>query len=207
MVCLAGSVCKPFPSFIRIAALLCLFPSYLISPCALAAPAQAPSAQSTEPKKTPQDSNTPPAEQILSSYEGQAVTSVEIAGRPDLKTSDFEPKFVQKTGQPFAREKVDATLAALKSSGQFQNVRVQVEPLSNGLRVLFILDPAVYYGIFQFPGAERYPYSRLIQVSNYTSQIPYDAATVEQDRQRLLRFFRQEGHFKAEVTTSLQTDT
>jgi len=171
-----------------------------------AARAQAPSPQSTEPKKTPQDFNTPPAEQILSSYEGQMVTSVEIAGRPDLKTSDFEPKFAQKEGQPFVREKVDATAAALKSTGQFQSVRVEVEPLSNGLRVLFILDPAVYYGIFQFPGADRYPYSRLIQVSNYTSQAPYDAATIEQDRQRLLRFFRQEGYFKAEITTNLQID-
>ena len=30
----------------------------------------------------PQDSNTPPAEQILASYEGQTVTSIDIAGRP-----------------------------------------------------------------------------------------------------------------------------
>ncbi|WP_162601096.1 outer membrane protein assembly factor [Occallatibacter savannae] len=135
------------------------------------------------------------------------MTSVEIAGRPDLKTSDFQSKFAQKEGQPFAREKVEATAAALRETGRFQKVRIQVEPLSNGLRVLYVLEPAVWYGIFQFPGAERYPYSRLIQVSNYTSQAPYDSATVEQDRQRLLRFFRQEGYFKADVTTSLQTDT
>src|SRR6185503_15651365 len=71
----------------------------------------------------------------------------------------------------------------------------------------FVLEPAVYYGIFQFPGAERFPYSRLIQVSNYISQAPYDASSVEQDRQRLLRFFRQEGYFQAEVSTSLQSDS
>ena len=206
MVCSAGSARNSFPSLIRIAALLCLLLLSRIASRVPSALAQAPSTQSAEAKKTPQDSNTPPAEQILSSYEGQAVTSVEIAGRPDLKTSDFGKKFAQKEGQPFAREKVNATAAALKSTGQFQNVRVQVEPLSNGLRVLFILDPAVYYGIFQFPGAERFAYSRLIQVSNYTSQAPYDAATIEQDRQRLLRFFRQEGYFKANVTTSLQID-
>ena len=185
----------------------CLLPLSLIAPRMIPAQTNSPSAQSTPPKETPQDSNTPPAEQILSSYEGQAVTSVEIAGRPDLKTADFEPKLAQKAGQPFAREKVDSTVAALKSTGKFRNVRVEVEPLSNGLRVLFILDPAVYYGTFQFPGAERYPYSRLIQVSNYSSQAPYDAATVEQDRQRLLRFFRQEGYFKAEITTKLETDS
>src|SRR3954469_2798008 len=173
MVCSAGSAWKSFFPFVRIAALLCV--SLLASTALRVSLAQAPtpSAQSTQPKKTPQDANTPPAEQILSSYEGQSVTSVEIAGRPDLKTSDFQAKLMQKEAQPFSHEKIDTTVAALKSTGQFQNVRVQVEPLSNGLRVLFILDPAVYYGIFQFPGAEKYAYSRLIQVSNYTSQTPY----------------------------------
>lgn len=183
--------------------LLSLVNAGLIS---LTAQTQKASPQSSATKKTPQDSQTPPAEQILSSYEGQAVTTVEIAGRPDLKTSQFEGKFAQKTGQPFSREKVEATVSALKATGQFQNVRIQVEPEAKGLRVLFVLDPAVYYGIFQFPGAERYPYSRLIQISNYTAQAPYDAATVERDRQRLLRFFQQEGFFKAQVSPSLQID-
>jgi outer membrane protein assembly factor BamA len=158
-------------------------------------------------QKTPQDSNLPPAQQILSSYEGQTVTSVEIAGRPDLKTSEFDSQLLQKPGQPFARQNVDGTIAALKSAGRFQNVEVQVEPEANGLRVLFVLEPAVFYGIFQFSGAERFPYSRLIQVANYTSQSPYNAASIEKDRQRLLLFFRQEGYFQAQVKTELSIES
>jgi len=207
MVCPPSTARKSLASFARIVVFLsfslCFSYSSFSPGIALA---QAPPPQAAA-KKTPQDSNVPPAEQILSSYEGQAVTTIEIAGRPDLQTSQFESKFAQKAGQPFAREKVNATAAALKSDGHFQNVRIQVEPEAKGLRVLFVLEPAVYYGIFQFPGAERFAYSRLIQVSNYTAQAPYDAATVEQDRQRLLRFFQREGYFQAEVTTSLQTDS
>lgn len=203
MVC-SGARVRNFSLLLRIAVLLCVS-AFVYSRAAQGQ--EQPSHPSDAAKKTPQDSNLPPAEQILSSYEGQAVTTVEIAGRPDLKTSDFESKFAQKAGQPFAREKVEASAAALKDTGQFRKVRIQVEPEAKGLRVLFVLEPAVYYGIFQFPGAERYPYSRLIQVSNYISQAPYDASSVEQDRRRLLRFFRQEGYFQAEVTTSLQADS
>jgi outer membrane protein assembly factor BamA len=170
---------------------------------AVAAQAQAPKPL---PPKTPQDSRIPPAEQILTSYQGQTVTSVEIAGRPDLQTTQFESQFAQKEGQPFDKGKVDATATALKGAGQFQNIRTEVEPDANGLRVLFVLEPAVYYGIFQFPGAERFAYSRLIQVSNYTSQEPYSASEVERDRQRLIRFFRQEGYFQAEVAAQLKID-
>ena len=158
-------------------------------------------------RQIPQDTHTPPAEQVLASYEGQTVTSVEIAGRPDLKTAQFESDFAQKASQPFDKQKIDLSVAALKSAGHFQNVRIEVEPDANGLRLLFVLEPAVYYGIFQFPGAEQFPYSRLIQVADYTSQAPYDASTVERDRQRLLLFYRQEGYFQAQVTTDLKVDS
>ncbi len=153
----------------------------------------------------PQDSNNP-ADQILASYEGQTVTSIDIAGRPDLKASQFTSDFAQQAGQPFDKQKVESTIAALKNAGNFQNVTVQVEPEAKGLRVLFVIEPAVYYGIFQFPGAERFSYSRLVQVANYVSQAPYDATGVEHDRQLLMRFFQQNGYFQVQVSTELKID-
>ena len=156
--------------------------------------------------QVPQDSNLPPTDQILASYEGQTVTSIDIAGRPELKVSQFASSIVQHSGQPFDKLKVDSTAAALKAAGKFQNVRIQVDPEANGLRVLFVIEPAVYYGIYQFPGAERFTYSRLVQVANYQSQAPYNATEVEQNRQSLLRFFQQTGYFQAAVSTELKID-
>ncbi|HEY2472799.1 MAG TPA: POTRA domain-containing protein [Terracidiphilus sp.] len=157
--------------------------------------------------QTPQDSHTPPGEQILSSYQGQTVTSVDVAGRPDLNASQFASALAQQSGQPFDLQKVEATAGAIKAAGKFENVRIEVEPEARGLRLFFVLEPAVYYGIFQFPGAERFPYSRLVQVANYSTQTPYNAAEVERDRQRLARFFQQDGYFKAQVTTELNRDS
>lgn len=157
--------------------------------------------------EVPQDSKTPPADQILAPYEGQTVSSIDIAGRPDLQVSQFTSDLTQQSGQPFNKQKLDSSAAALKTVGNFQNVRVQVEPEANGLRVLFVIEPAVYYGIFQFPGAQRFTYSRLVQVANYVSQAPYNAAEVEHDRQSLIRFFQQTGYFKARVSTELKIDT
>ena len=164
------------------------------------------SAAAVAQSKVPQDSKTPPVSQILASYEGQTVISVDIAGRPDLNSAQFEPDFAQKAGEPFDQQKVNATAAALKAAGKFQNVRIQVDPQADGLRVIFVLEPADYYGIFQFPGAERFSYSHLVQVANYATQTPYNAAEVEHDRQLLLRFFQQTGYFQAQVTTALKRD-
>ncbi len=81
-----------------------------------------------------------------------------------------------------------------------------MEPEAKGLRVLFVIEPAIYYGIFQFSGAERFAYPRLVQVANYVSQSPYNATEVEHDRRSLMRFFQQTGYFQAQVSTELKID-
>jgi outer membrane protein assembly factor BamA len=144
--------------------------------------------------------------QFLASYEGQTVTAINVAGRPELNTAQFSPLFVQHVGEPFSQDKVEKTLEALKAGGKFQDVELRVEPQANGVRILFILDPAVYFGIFEFPGAERLSYTRLVQVSNFTAQSPYSAEDVEQDRQSLLTFLRQQGYFQADVQTETRVD-
>ncbi len=157
-------------------------------------------ADSQAPKTAPATAS------ILYSYEGQNVTGVEIAGRPESTSADFSSLFVQKAGEPFSREKVDKTVAALKATGKFTEVQLQVDPEADGVRVLMVLEPAVWFGIFEFPGAERFAYSRLVQIANFPPQAPFNTDDVEKDRQALLTFFRQEGFFEAEVTPETRVD-
>ena len=169
--------------------------------CSVAIAAQTSQSAADQAPKT-----APATEQSLSSYEGQQVVKVEIAGRPDLTTSQFASVIAQHAGEPFSRDKVEQSVAAIKGTGKCEEVQLQVTPEASGIGVVFILEPAVYVGIFQFPGAERFPYSRLIQVSNYQAQAPYNADDLQQDTQGLLRFFRQEGYFKATVQPETQVD-
>jgi outer membrane protein insertion porin family len=148
----------------------------------------------------------PATQQILSSYEGQNVTAIEIAGRPDIDTGKFSSAFVQRAGEPFSREKVDQTVAALKAVGKFKEVQLQVSPEAEGVRVLMILEPAVYFGIFEFPGAERFAYSRLVQIANFPPEAPFNAGDIQRDQDSLLKFFQQEGYFKAEVKPEVKVD-
>jgi outer membrane protein insertion porin family len=150
---------------------------------------------------------TQPEAQILSSYEGQNVTAVEVAGRPQSTTAQFASAFAQQAGQPFSNENIGRTAAALKAASKCDSVRIQVEPEANGVRVLFVLEPAVYFGIFQFPGAQRFNYSRLVQVANYPVQTAFNEGDVEQDRQALATFFQQQGYFQSEVKADVEVDS
>jgi outer membrane protein insertion porin family len=163
-------------------------------------------AQTTnQPSELPK--TAPASQAILSSYEGQNVTAVEIAGRPNLDTSKLLPLLPQHTGEPFAKEKIDESIADLKKAGNFDEVQLQIEPEANGVRVLLIVEPAVWFGIFEFPGAEKFNYSRLVQIANFPPQAPFNAGDVEKDSDALLRFFQQEGYFEAEVRPQVNLDT
>lgn len=141
------------------------------------------------------------------SYGGQPVSSVELAGRPGLNLRTLQPLIAQKEGAPYSQQAIDETVAALKKTGQFEDVKPEVMPEANGLRVLFVLQPAYYFGIFQFPGAvKRMSYSRLLQAANYPRQEPYTTGRVEEAQSNLLDFFHQNGYFRATVEPKLDTD-
>jgi outer membrane protein insertion porin family len=182
--------------FLFHAALYCTF----VLCCAIAFGQASQSAQKQHPK------TAPATEQILTSYEGQKVSAIEIAGRPDLSRGQFASSFYLHAGEPFSRELLDKTISALKQAGHFPEIQVQVDPEYDGVRVLLILEPATYFGIFKFPGAERFAYPRLVQVANYPPEAPFNADDIDRDRQALLKFFQEEGFFRAEVRPEVQID-
>src|SRR5919112_1681209 len=120
----------------RAALVHCLCAALLLSTSAVAqqTPPPQPPASQKPPARTP-----PQVKEVLPSYEGQNVSSVEIAGRPDLDTDDLRASIAQKQGEPFSQQKVDASIAALKATGRFQDVQLQVVPDINGVRVLLVL--------------------------------------------------------------------
>lgn len=173
---------------------------YLIAIFFATTPAILAQAKSQPPKTSPQTIDT------LPSYEGQNVTAIELAGQPNLRTSQFASDFSQHAGEPFSTEKLNETIANLKRAGKFDAIQLQVDPEANGVRILLVLEPAYYFGIYLFPGAERFSYSRLVQVTNYPPEAAYNTDDIQQSTKKLTAFFRQEGYFLATVEPETRID-
>lgn len=141
------------------------------------------------------------------SYEGQAVSRVEISGRPDLDPKTVQSLIAQPASAPYSQQKIDETVANLKKTG-IKDISVEVTPEAAGLRVQFVLQPAFYFGVFQFGEASnQFSYTRLLQVAGYQRQEPFTKSRVEEAESKLLEFFYQAGFFMATVEPELQTDT
>ena len=163
----------------------------------------------TGPTAAPQQAprTAPQVQEALPSYEGQNVTTVELAGQPGLDLRGLRVHLAQRAGEPFSQAKVDQSMATLKAVGRFQAVELEIRPEPKGVRVLFVLQPAVYFGVYEFPGAlGHYAYSRLLQVAEYPPRGAYTAVDVENARQALQRFFKRTGYFENQVQPEVHVD-
>ena len=159
------------------------------------------------PAKQQTPKTAPQIEEVLPAYEGQNVAAIEVAGRPGLNEQKLASYLVQRQGEPFSVDKIEQSVDALKKSGAAKEIELDIRPEPDGIRVIFVLQPAMYFGIFEFPGAERFAYSRLLQVSDYPPRGAYNATDISRTSESVTKFFQQNGYFEAKVDPEVRTDT
>ena len=141
------------------------------------------------------------------SYEGQKVAAVDLVANPKVSVESLRPLVQQRTGEPYSGAKVEASAAALRATGRLTKVEVEVKPDPGGLHLTFTLEPALYFGVFDFPGATKgFSYTRLLQVIDIPNQTPYKQDVVAKATENLLNFFISTGYFRAQVQPDSQFD-
>src|SRR5580692_8073319 len=140
-------------------------------------------------------------------YEGQNVSAVSLIANPHRNLQPLISVVTQKADTPYSQEKISASAQALKQAGSFPKVEVRVVPELTGLHVNFLLEPAYYLGIVEFPGIAKYfSYTRLLQVANVSDEDPYDPARIPLAETALLTFLRKNGYFQATVHAEVAID-
>src|SRR6266536_709298 len=147
----------------------------------------------------------PPGPQAA--YEGQNVSAVSLLANPHRDLAPLRSVITQKAGEPYSQQKVEESAAALQQKGGFEKVQVNLVPEIQGLRLNFVLEPAWYLGVVEFPGVEkRFSYTRLQQVVNLADEDPYDPARISVAESALRDFLHKNGHFLSKVQADPQID-
>jgi outer membrane protein insertion porin family len=134
------------------------------------------------------------------SYEGQKIATVALVANPEISVESLRSLVQQKIDEPYSASKIEGTISALRGTGRFSNVEVDVKPDSGGLHVTFTLEPALYFGVFDFPGAiKKFSYTRLLQVIDIPNQTPYKQYVVAKAGENLREFFVSAGYFEAQI--------
>jgi outer membrane protein assembly factor BamA len=142
-----------------------------------------------------------------SAYEGQKVTTLELDSNPKISPEPFQALVQQKAGEPYSGAQIEATIAALRRTGRFNKVELEVQTGTDGLHLTFRLEPAFYFGIFDFPGtAKTFSYARLLQTVDIPEQTPYQRDFIAKARENLGKFLTSAGYFEAQVEPEERVD-
>jgi outer membrane protein insertion porin family len=140
-------------------------------------------------------------------YNRQTVTAVDLIANPHRDVRSLQDSVAQKAGQPYSEANVEKSVSELQRVGKFQKVEVNVIPDISGLRLNFLLEPAYYLGVIEFPGIKSsFSYTRLLQVVNLQDEDPYDQARIPVAEEALLHFLQHNGFFQAEVRAKSHID-
>ena len=141
------------------------------------------------------------------SYEGQKIAAVDLIANPKISVESLRPLVEQKSDEPYSGTKVENTISALQKTGRFSKVEVEVKPEPGGLHLDFILEPAFYFGVFDFPGATKgFSYTRLLQVIDIPNETPYQQDVISKAAENLHNFFVSAGYFQPQVEPESQFD-
>jgi outer membrane protein insertion porin family len=141
------------------------------------------------------------------SYEGQKVAVVDLVANPKISVDPYRSLVELKANEPYSDRKVENTISSLKQTRRFTDVKVGVKPDPAGLHVTFTLEPALYFGIVDFPGATKhFSYARLLQVVDIPSETTYKQETADAAAGALLKFLIATGYFQAQVRAEPRLD-
>jgi len=141
------------------------------------------------------------------SYQGQKVGSIELSANPKINVEQYRSLVVQKAGEPYSDKAIQDSIQALQASNAFAKVDLKVVPDPAGLKLTFILQPAYYIGLIQFPGAvKRFTYARLLQAVDLPDQNVYQQSQMPKAEDALHKLFESYGYFQAKVQTEVQND-
>lgn len=141
------------------------------------------------------------------SYEGEIVAAIDLVAKPNLDVEAFRVLLTQKVGQPYSQDEVEGSVTALEKTGDFSEVRTNVTLEPNGLRLTFILEPAYYLGIVDFPELAKYfSYTRLLQVIKLPGADPYDKTLLPVAETALTKFLAENGYFQSQVHAETTLD-
>ena len=133
-------------------------------------------------------------------YNGQNVSRVSLIANPHTDLQNLYPLVTQRVGEAYSQDKIHADEAALQKAGHFPKVKVSIVPEVNGLWVQFLLEPAYYLGVVEFPGGTKtFSYTRLLQAANLSDEDPYDPAQIPVAKAGLADFLHHNGYFQSDV--------
>ena len=135
--------------------------------------------------------------------ENRTVTSVDVRGLVTVAKETCIARVQTKPGNPYRDDVVSEDIRRLYALGYFTDVRVQTEPLSSGLLVVFIVKEKPVIDLVDIQGARRIRHDKALQLIGVAKGQLYDPRRLKEGVDALKAEYQRKGYSRVEIASAV----
>lgn len=127
------------------------------------------------------------------------VNSIEVKGLKRIEEGAIKSKITQKTGEPLSSEKTTNDIKSIYKMGYFDDVRVEIEPLEGGVKLIYLIKEKPTIIRIDFQGNEELDDSKLKEKITITPNSIADTVLIQDNADKLHAFYEEEGYWLSKI--------
>jgi outer membrane protein insertion porin family len=139
-------------------------------------------------------------------YEGETIKEVSVLGNKLVSESITLSKIKTKKGDKFEKETVNEDLKRLYDSGYFSNISVDVEPVTGGVKVSFIVKEKPMFKEVIFIGNKKFKSSKLQKLMKSNIGEVLNESQIKEDIEAIREFYEKKGFTLAKIDHEINVD-
>lgn len=127
------------------------------------------------------------------------VNSIEVKGLKRIEEGAVKSKITQKTGEPLSSEKTTEDIKNIYKMGYFDDVKIEIEPLEGGVRVIYLVREKPTIIKVDFQGNKKLDDEKLKEKITITASSIADTVLIQDNADKLRALYEEEGYWLAKV--------
>jgi outer membrane protein insertion porin family len=127
------------------------------------------------------------------------VNSIEVRGLKRIEEAAVKSKITQKTGEQLSSEKTTNDIKDIYKMGYFDDVKVEIEPLEGGVRVIYLLREKPTIISIDFQGNKKQEDSDLKEKITITANSIADTILIQDNADKLRAFYEEKGYYLSQI--------
>jgi outer membrane protein insertion porin family len=131
---------------------------------------------------------------------------VQYAGAGAVAKEKILANMRTRVGKPYSEQSVEDDIRTLYSTGNISNVRIFGEPMTDGVKVIVVVQAKAQVTEVTIQGASQVKESRLRKEIGVKPNDTLNEAAIEQDRQKIADYYATKGFTEVTVTVTKDVD-
>ncbi len=131
---------------------------------------------------------------------------VQYAGSGAMAKEKILANMRTRVGKPYSEQAVEEDIRTLYGTGNISNVRIFGEPMTNGVKVIVVVQSKAQVTEVLIQGASQVKESRLRKEIGVKPKDTLNESALEQDRQKIADYYSTKGFTEASVSVKTEVD-